>query len=73
MTPTQKMQEIEASRQRLLENQTSKLSIKLINEVADELHEAEVEKYQILNSPAHVGDVAKELLKRIQEIANFNK
>ena len=46
MTPTEEMQRIEESRQRLLKNQTSKLSIKLINEVADELHEAEMIKYK---------------------------
>ena len=47
MTPTEKMQEIQASRERLLERQTSKLSRKLINEVADELHEQEMEQYKL--------------------------
>jgi hypothetical protein len=46
MTPTERMQEIEASRQRLLEKQTSYLTRKLINEVADELHEKEMIIYK---------------------------
>lgn len=58
MTPTPKMQEIEASRQRLLENQSSKLSRKLINKVADELHEEEMNR---IGKPTHVGDIAKTL------------
>jgi len=64
MTPTIKMQEIEESRQRLLKNQSSKLSIKLINEVADELHEAEMQR---IGKPTHVGYIAKTLLQTIQE------
>ena len=47
MIPTEKMQEIQSSRERLLERQTSKLSRKLIIEVADELHEQEMEKYKL--------------------------
>lgn len=63
MTPTERMQEIEASRQRLLKNQTSKLSRKLINEVADELHQQEMQR---LGKTMQVGDIAKLLLNQIE-------
>ena len=69
MTPTQRMQEIEASRQRLLKNQTSKLSRMLINEVADEAHESEMIR---IGKPTPVGDIAKTLLQTIQENAKKN-
>ena len=52
MIPTEKMQEIQASRERLLERQTSKLSRKLINEVADELHQEEMEKHKLTTANA---------------------
>ena len=67
MTPTERMQEIEATRQRLLKNQTSKISRKLINEAADELHENEMQR---IGKPTSVGDIAKTLLQTIQENAN---
>jgi len=63
MTPTKTMQEIEASRQRLLQSETSKLKQKYINEVADEWQEAEMKRYQ---ATQQVGDIAKDLLKLIQ-------
>lgn len=63
MTPTERMQEIEASRQRLLDNHVNKLSRKLINEAADELHEQEMER---IGKPANVGDIAKLLLNQIE-------
>ena len=66
MTPTERMQEIEATRQRLLKNQTSKISRKLINEAADELHEKEMQR---IGKPTSVGDIAKTLLQTIQENA----
>jgi hypothetical protein len=44
------MQEIEESRQRLLKKQSSKLSRKLINEVADELHEKEMKMYKLIQA-----------------------
>jgi len=46
MTPTEKMQEIQASKERLLENQTSCLIRKFIKEVADELQEQEMQIYK---------------------------
>lgn len=67
MTPTERMQEIEATRQRLLKNQTSYISLKLTNEVADELHENEMQR---IGKPTPVGDIAKTLLQIIQENAN---
>jgi len=67
MTPTERMQEIEATRQRLLKNQKSKISRKLINESADELHEKEMQR---IGKPTPVGDIAKTLLQTIQENAN---
>lgn len=66
MTPTPRMQEIEESRQRLLKNQSSKLSIKLINEVANELQEQEMQR---IGKSTQVGDIAKTLLQTIQENA----
>ena len=66
MTPTEKMQEIHASRERLLKNQTSNISKSLINEVADELQEQEMVR---IGKPTQVGDIAKTLLKTIQEQA----
>ena len=69
MTPTERMQEIEATRQRLLKNQTSKISRKLINESADELHENEMQR---IGKPTPVGDIAKTLLQIIQEQAEQN-
>lgn len=66
MTPTEEMQRIEAYRQRLLQNQTSKLSRRLINEVADEAHESEMIR---IGKPTPVGDIAKTLLQTIQENA----
>jgi hypothetical protein len=66
MTPTIRMQEIEATRQRLLQRQTSKISIRLINEAADEAHESEMIR---IGKPTHVGDIAKTLLQTIQENA----
>ena len=66
MTPTERMQEIEATRQRLLQRQTSKISIRLINEAADEAQESEMIR---IGKPMHVGDIAKTLLKQIQENA----
>jgi len=50
MSPTEKMLEIEDSRQRLLKNQSSKLSRKLINEVADELHDKEMQIYKLIKA-----------------------
>lgn len=69
MTPTERMQEIEATRQRLLENQTSYISRKLTNEVSDELHEKEMQR---IGKPTPVGDIAKTLLQIIQEQAEQN-
>lgn len=66
MTPTERMQEIEATRQRLLQRQTSKISIRLINEAADEAQESEMIR---IGKPTHVGDIAKTLLQTIQENA----
>jgi len=59
MTPTERMQEIEDSRQRLLKNQTSKLSRKLINEVADELQEQEMQKYHSKTAAAELQNADK--------------
>lgn len=64
MTPTEEMQRIEAYRQRLLKNQTSKLIRRLINELADEAHEAEMQR---IGKPTPVGDISKTLLQTIIE------
>jgi len=48
MTPTVMMQKIEEHRQRLLKNQSSEQSRKIINETADELHEEETKRYKSL-------------------------
>jgi len=50
MTPTEKMLQIEEVRKEHLENQTSKISIDLINEVADELHEQEMKMYKLIQA-----------------------
>jgi len=63
MTPTDKMLQIEKSRQRLLNRNSGKIMRECINDAADELHEAEMKRYK---SMQHVGDIAKDLLKLIQ-------
>lgn len=63
MTPTDKMLQIEESRQRLLNRNSGKIMRECINDAADELHEAEMQRYK---ATQHVGDIAKDLLKLIQ-------
>ena len=61
------MQEIEDSRQRLLNRNNGKIMRECINEAADELHNQEMER---IGKPTPVGDIAKTLLQTIQENAN---
>jgi len=63
MTPTDKMLQIEESRQRLLNRNSGKIMRECINEAADELHKQEMKRYK---ATQHVGDIAKDLLKLIQ-------
>lgn len=65
MTPTPKIKEIEESRQRLLARNGNKIMREFINQAADELHEA---KMQRIKNPTHVGDIAKNLLQTIQKM-----
>jgi len=50
MTPTNRMLQIEEIRKERLENQTSKILIDLINEVADELHDKEMQMYKLIQA-----------------------